>query len=547
MWRAWCVAVVLLMAPQAEARVVDLTLGEKHYAILQDDTRFLDIEGAFRSAKTWTVLIKIRLQVEQHPGIRWAIARWTEDGLHGILIPDYRNVCAILGLPVGEWNAQESCYEFPRPGVPQAQWSRIYCIHLKSSQINNRYAKVRGLTISGFYIDQLEEVPEDICDEAMLRLSQAGDYPQQFIVTPNPVPDTHWIARKWPTQNTRALHKYVILSIWDNAHNLPKATIQAAETLYPVGHPMRRTRLEGRRGLDVKGVPVYSGAFVRSRHVSRDNLPVNPSLPLLEAYDYGYHHPAVLFAQVAPWGWIRVLGGVMFEHMHLDEFLPHVQRIRQKWFGARKWIESCGDPAGAHQNSQGLRGKPITILREWYRKHGHEGVTPLYKPDANMPENRRAAIDIAATYMRRTVNQEPAFLVDPDRWLYLRKDAMGTLDERFDTFFLDGLEVGYVLEEEARHSTKLGSFYVPKKDGHFEHPFNCFEYLVQQFVHELPDIGEASEQKVREHLTEVERRARDAERERLQQAQADEDGDEWPEDGTVPATPVRSRGGRAGY
>jgi hypothetical protein len=49
---------------------------------------------------------------------------------------------------------------------PGPNGSRVYCVHLKTSQRDNRYATVRGLTVAMFYIDQLEEVPEDVYNEA---------------------------------------------------------------------------------------------------------------------------------------------------------------------------------------------------------------------------------------------------------------------------------------------------------------------------------------------------------------------------------------------
>jgi hypothetical protein len=63
-------------------------------------------------------------------------------------------------------------------------------------------------------------------------------------------------------------------------HNLDAQTIDAAERLYPEGHPLRRTKIEGKRGLDVHGKPVYLGAFYRSRHVATDGLAINLNLPL---------------------------------------------------------------------------------------------------------------------------------------------------------------------------------------------------------------------------------------------------------------------------
>lgn len=507
--------VVLMASP---ARQVEVRLGPVHADILAASERFLDVEGALRSAKTWTILIKVRRSLEEHPGIRWAIARWTDGDLNQKLIPDYRNVCALMGLPHGTWNAKESCYDLPNG-------SRLYCVHLKSSKTDNKYAAVRGLTVAGFYIDQLEEVPEDVYGEAALRLSQPG-FPQQMIVSPNPVPDNHWIAKRWPTTNPDRQHRYISLSIWDNRHNLDASTIEAAEALYPVGHPLRRVKLEGKRGLDVRGKPVYTGAFMRDRHVRA--LGLHPGLPLLEAYDYGFHHPCVVWAQWAPWGHFWVLGGVMGSDLHLDAFLPVVERYRQQWFPNRLRLDVTCDPAGAANNSQGLRGTPVGMLRDWYQANGERDATgafvvPQYLPDANHPERRTAANQRIATYMRRQVQQEEAFLVDPERWALVELGS-----EKADTWFVDGLEAGYVFEDKPRFSATLGTYSLAKKDGFFEHGQNCLEYLAQMFVLDLP---QSNEQALKTQATHAAKLVRDNERaasKALRAAQKDVDPEDRP-------------------
>jgi hypothetical protein len=507
---------LLLAATMTAPRVVEVRLGpvqrEIVRAIRTPHDRFLDVEGALRSAKTWTVLIAIRSLLEDYQGMHWAMARWTEGDLNQKLIPDWRNVCALMEITHGTWNARESCYDL-------ANGSRLYAVHLKTSQRDNRYATVRGLTVAGFYIDQLEEVPEDVSNEAALRLSQPG-YPQQMVVTPNPVSDSHWIAKLWPTTNRNPQHRYLRVAMRDNAHNLDASTIAAAEALYPVGHPLRRTKIEGFRGLDVRGKPVYLGAFVRSRHVG--SVELNPELPLIELYDYGFHHPCLVWMQYAPWGHLRVLGGVMGSDLHLDAFLPIVERYRNLWFPNRKQLLATCDPAGAAENSQGLRGTPVGMLRDWYHANGERDVSgqfvsPTYLPDANMPERRNAANQRAATYMRRMVGGVEAFMVDQERWALVELS-----DEKYDSFFLDALEAGYVLEDEARHSSKLASFYVPKKDGWFEHPMNCFEYGVQSHALDLPmsDLkAEDAKLRHREQMTRAEHLA-------LKKAQQDRDPDD---------------------
>lgn len=500
----------------AAPRVVEVKVGPVQREVLRASERFTDIEGAIRSSKTWTILIKLRRVIEDYPGIRIAISRWTEGDLNQKLVPDWRNVCELMHVSHGTWNAKESCYDFPHPTDPEKHGSRVYAVHLKTSQKDNRFAQVRGLTVAMFYIDQLEEVPEDVYNEAALRLSQPG-YPQQMIVSPNPIPETHWIAKRWPIDNRDPAHRYIRATIWDNRHNLDPQTINAAEALYPVGHPQRRTKLEGRRGLDVSGTPVYTGAFQRTRHVR--NLEMNPELPLLESYDYGFHRPCVVFYQYAPWGWVRILGGVMGADLHLDAFLPVVERYRGLWFPHRLRIDATCDPAGAAQNSQGLRGTPVQILRDWYREHGERSadgkyVVPTVIPDANAPEKRYAATELLATYMRRHVNGDEAFLVDPDRWVLAE---LG--DERQDSFFVDGLEVGYVLEPEPRHSQRLGSFWLPKKDKFYEHCMNCLEYGALAHVRDLPLQGQRANEAIIRHDV---KRAQD-ERKALRLAQRDDD------------------------
>lgn len=524
----------VLMAP----RVVEVKLGPKQFEIVreirQPKHRFFDVEGALRSAKTWSILIGLRTVLEERPAIRIVLSRWNENALHQKLLPDYRNVCALMGLPHGEWNSRESAYDL-------ANGSRAYAVHLKTAQTDNQFATVRGLTAAVFYINQLEEVKPAVYQEAALRISQPG-FPQQMIVDPNAVPHSHWIAKQWPVDNSRAQHRYLRLAMRDNAHNLDAATIEAAELLYPIGHPLRGIKIEGRRGLDVSGTPVYAGAFIRSRHVAAESIALNPQLALCEAYDYGFHHPCVVWYQYAPWGHLRMLGGVMGEDLHLDAFLPIVERYRTQWFPDRRALDATCDPAGANENAQGLRGTPVGMLRDWYRTNGDRNskgdvVFPLYRPDANVPERRYAANQLAATYMRRQVNGAEAFLVDPDRWM-----LVSATEERADSFFIDGLEAGYVLEDEPRHSSRLGTYTVPKKDGWFEHPMNCFEYGLQAHVLDLPLPGERAAKAVLQHGEQQERARLRA----LRESQKDVDPDDLPRAGRV-VYAKRSSVRRGGY
>jgi hypothetical protein len=178
------------------------------------------------------------------------------------------------------------------------------------------------------------------------------------------------------------------------------------------------------------------------------------------------------------------------------------------------------------------------MLQDWFREHGERDkdgkfVSPQFVSDANMPERRFTANQKAATYMRRRVNGEEAFLVDPERWAIVELSK-----ESFENVFIDGLEAGYVLEDEPRHSGKLGSFWVPKKDGYYEHFQNTFEYGLQAHVLDLPLGGERAAKAILKHDQRLIKQAQL----RLAAEQKDTDPDEprrarWSSSGT------RGRGG----
>ena len=109
-------------------------------------------------------------------------------------------------------------------------------------------------------------MPRDVYHELKARLSQK-DYPHQIVITPQAVEETHWIAKEFPADNSVPNRRYIPLSVYDNAHNLDADTIRNLEETYPLAHPKRRTLIDGCRGMNVVGDPVYGGAFNRQMHV----------------------------------------------------------------------------------------------------------------------------------------------------------------------------------------------------------------------------------------------------------------------------------------
>lgn len=435
---------------------------------MQDATRHIDFEGAFRVGKTTAALWKVFNSCLAHPGIHWLICRYSDGDTQTKLKPPWRAICNQAGVQV-QWDSTELCDTFPEI---QGQRSKVYIFGIKAQDQTSRYGKFRGMTLAGIYNDQSEELPKDVFLEMIGRLSQNG-YPHQLLLTPNPPDPNHWLAKEFPEENNIVGRKYYSASIHANAHNLPSDTIPELIRAYPPSHPKHRSAVLGQRGLNVIGTPVYGGdpekglrgPFDRAKHVRP--MVFNPKLALVEAFDFGKHSPCYVAGQYTPWGELHLLGGIMGQDLFLEDFLPVVLQYRNQWWPDRPYEMSCCDPAGAHE---GLRKNSIEVLRD-------HGFAVRYATNSNAPDIRLGCIERLAGYMRRTTPQGEAFGVEanPARWL-----IVSARDVREWHFVADGFEAGYVWDE---HFVSVGSKQVrkPKKDGVYEHGMNATEYLELNF------------------------------------------------------------------
>ncbi len=436
----------------------------KQVVALLNESREEDIEGAIRASKTTLCLRKRLKKALRFPGIHIMIARWTDDATHGLLKPVWRAMCLQAGVSL-KWNGEEQYDEL-------ANGSRVYIRGLKTQDQTNRYAKFRGLTLADVYVDQAEELPQDVYEELAGRLSQKG-YPHQITISPQSVEVGHWIDKLFPADNPIPERFYVPLSIMDNAHNLDPSVIPALHRIYPPEHPKHRTMILGKRGMNVIGEPVYKGAFVRELHVGKVNY--DPGLPLDLALDFGKHHPCAVFRQTSVLGQRRYLGGILGQQLYLDDFLEIVNQKSAEWFPKPIERRECCDPAGAADTSHGTEGA-VKILKS-------KGWKPRYVPDSNSPSVRLAMVERMAGQMRKRAADRSEMIVvsnDAERWLRVSESAVVT-----DQFVSDAFEAGYVWDQ---HLVSVGNKQVrkPKKDGWYEHGMNCCEYLELNFGEGAP-------------------------------------------------------------
>ena len=413
----------------------------------------IDVEGALSSGKTTACLHKELIALYKWPGIHSWIGRYGDGETQTKIKPAFEEILREQGYPV-DWDAKSLAYVFAVKGKD----SRCFSYGLKSPDALSRYSKIRGLGVARMYLDQTEELPEDFSLEVRLRLRQQG-YPHQLTFSPNPQNVTHWLAKQFPTDNTVENRRLYTVSIHDNAHNLPPGMLEKALQAFPPEHAKYRSVILGQRGLNVVGEPCYRGAFVRALH--ERPCAYHPQSVLEEAIDFGKHHPCVVWRQQTPLGQTLYLGGILGEGLYLEDFLPLVMQYRAQWFPDPVEIRTCCDPAGASDNSQGVRDNGVKVLTD-------HGFLARWIPNSNAPDVRLAMLERTAGLMRRRTPQGEAFGVDDTRWLRISADHVVT-----DRFLADGYEAGYVWDE---HLVSVGSKQVrrPKKDGWFEHGQNCF-------------------------------------------------------------------------
>jgi hypothetical protein len=158
--------------------------------------------------------------------------------------------------------------------------------------------------------------------------------------------------------------------------------------------------------------------------------------------------------------------------MYLEDFLPVVLTYRSQWFPDPIEIQTCCDPAGSHNNSQGVKSNGVGVLKD-------HGFNPRWKDESNRPSVRYALIEHYAGLMRKRTPHGEAYQVEANQQRWLRITGDGKPPAPWP-FLADGDEAGYVWDE---HLVSEGSkqYRKAKKDGWYEHGQNAKEYLELNF------------------------------------------------------------------
>lgn len=461
--------------------------------ILQIDERperCWDVEGAPRSAKSWGIGFWIWKLAYAYPGIQVFYCRYKDEGL--IQLRDVWNKIAIHFPEYlhAKWNSQDQAYDFPN-----GRWigdvytgSRVFLSSLKVSESSGSAAihgKYKGKTIAVVIIEEAQEVPRANYIGLKERLSQSKtpdgkpfNYPLKIVLVHNAVSEDHWIAKDEFKLDANEIcnredHAHIRADVYSNARNLGPQTMLGYEFDYPVGHPLRRTQIEGRRGVTDFGRAVYADSFQRLVHVGPVDF--EPFYPLIEGWDFGAEKPAVVWMQyITHIQAIRVLGAVKGSELFLETFAPKVLEIRRKAFPQAREVRIWCDPTGATGNG-GLAYTPVRLLHDLGIParpcKASEGAR-----DGNDPSVRDQAIQILGSYMLKVgLDGKPAFRLAPV-CLELKREGSELLEQQ-SSKMVEAFAAGYIWDDKMP-SDSAPNIRKPKKGTPWDDLMNALEYCV---------------------------------------------------------------------
>lgn len=280
--------------------------------------------------------------------------------------------------------------------------------------------KLRGSQVTGFWLNEMKELPKAVVDMADLR---HGRYPSKASggVTPtwhgmlgdtNAPDDDHWyynLSEEVKPESWR-FHKQPggLIPVGDGFELNPDAEnlINLPDGYYMKGMEGKAkdwilVNLCNEYGVVMSGKPVYP-EYVDSVHCMKEFYKPDPRLPIILGCDFG-RTPACAFIQYDP-DMGRYIGFDEFNtiNMSASTFAPELKRYIDMNYPNFKFEVGGADPAGKNRGEQ-VEVSAIQILR----KHGInvQGV------HTNDPLVRRSSLVNNLT--RMCMDGKPAFMISP--------------------------------------------------------------------------------------------------------------------------------------
>ena len=302
------------------------------------DARVRLIVGPFRSGKSAAAVMELFTWAMSLKDSRTCCVRKTYRNLEDTVIKTFFEWVPKQGLGI-EWRQADLCFRMQTP--LGGTWE----VFFRSAESADDIEKFRGFELTNYWIDEAQEIPQDVKLVLDGRLSYpTGSSREIFkgILTTNPCDTEHWIYKDF-VMNPLPSHEYWRQGSNENPY-LHAEYYQELEANYRDRPELMRRYVHGEWGAIFSGKPVYGNEFAWETHVSKSHLKAIPGVDIYCGWDFGLT-PAVVFTQINPNGQWMILGELYSDDSGIDEFSDGVIDFSNREYPGFTFID-VGDPSG---------------------------------------------------------------------------------------------------------------------------------------------------------------------------------------------------------
>jgi len=220
--------------------------------------------------------------------------------------------------------------------------------------------KLEGMNLGYFFIDEAAEVEEEFFVALIGRLRHPVGPRRGWLAT-TPPSTSHWIYKRFVAQK-HPDYFLVQASSYDNPF-LPEDYKQALEE--NIRGELARTFVEGKFGLEREGAPVFPN-FNKSLHViSHEEIEVPARL--YRGIDFGFWHPAAVWAMMDEWGRLVVLEEYLGEQMTLEAFLLKLHSLDKALFPDAHILYDFHDPRSSYRTDLAWIDRSATMSKMGFK------------------------------------------------------------------------------------------------------------------------------------------------------------------------------------
>lgn len=395
--------------------------------------KFRYLQGGFGSGKTMWLNWEVIDKCMEVPYSRWLIARDTVQDLEDSTKHDFFEICPPELIRV---------YRKKLNQVILANGSEVIFRSFRSYNPTSATGKgkrgIKALNLTGFAIDEASETTEDHFKMLKGRLRKHRG--ACGILVSNPPDKKHWLEKtfaqyEYPKDNDEYFR--IIIPTYDNKY-LPDDYVANLEKDYDASWVARY--LNGQTGYVLRGDPVYTNFTSRLNgmpwHVGKTTF--IRGRPVYRDWDFGWHHPAVVWSQDDLEGRWRIHRELMGDKIYIWDFAPQVIKMSNECFPGAEFIDYC-DPAGKQKTDKNRR-TTVQILEEDFK------IRPI---------SRFSWVHDGILIIQKKLNTQTAG--EPD--IMINEDGCPIIH--------DGMTGGYA-RQTATDGAQMTNW-EPIKDGYYEH------------------------------------------------------------------------------